>query len=223
MQWHAPISWLPVILNPSPQIETKVYVKPMNSSLLLHYQSPVDNLDRAYRLSSCWSHFLDECKRLKTAFSRLKYPKHLVNSTIKSFVDSKVCDQQRPLSPAKETDDTVRVVLPFKSQISADIVKEQLKDLSLKVNTTIQPVFASRKIEPELNVKEAKPPIVNWQCAVYNFQCNLCDAGYVGYTRGHLNNRVKGHEQQIVLRHCQTLQERALDDPSGPAETFRSA
>ena len=148
------------LLNRSPQIETKVYVKPTNSSLLLHYQSHVDNLDGAYRLSSCWSHFSDECKRLKTAFSRLKYLKHLVNSTIKSFVDSKVCDQQRPLSPAKETDDTVRVVLPFKNQISADIVKEQLKDLSLKVNTTIQPVFASRKIEQELNVKEAKRPIV---------------------------------------------------------------
>ena len=98
---------------------------------------------------------------MKTAFSRLKYPKHLVNSTIKSFVDSKVCDQQRPLSPAKEMDDTVRVVVPFKDQISVDNVKEQLKDLSLKVNTTIQPVFASRKIEQELNVKEAKRPIVN--------------------------------------------------------------
>ena len=81
------------LLNRSPQIETKVYVKPTNSSLLLHYQSHVENLDRAYRLSSCWSHFSDECKRLKTALSRLKYPKHLVNSTIKSFVDSKVFDQ----------------------------------------------------------------------------------------------------------------------------------
>ena len=28
-------------------------------------------------------------------FSRLKYPKHLVNSTIKSFVDLKVCHQQQ--------------------------------------------------------------------------------------------------------------------------------
>ena len=52
------------LLNRSPQIETKVHVKPTNSSLLLHYQSHVDNrykqgllrtmLDRAYRLSSCW-------------------------------------------------------------------------------------------------------------------------------------------------------------------------
>ena len=91
---------------------------------------------------------------------------------------------------------TVRVVLPFKDQISADMVKEQFKDLSLKVNTTIQPVFASRKIEQELNVKEPKPHIVNEQCVVYSFQCDLCDTGYVGYTRGHLHNRVKGHKQK---------------------------
>ena len=79
------------------------------------------------------------------------------------------------------------MVLLFKDQISADIVKEQLKDLNLRVNPTIQPVFASRKIEQELNVKEAKPPIVNDQCVVYNFQCDRCDASYVGYTREHLH------------------------------------
>ena len=43
------------LLNRSPQIETKVYVKPTNTGLLVHYQSNVDNqsllttmLDRAY-------------------------------------------------------------------------------------------------------------------------------------------------------------------------------
>ena len=92
-------------------------------------------------------------------------------STIKSFVDSKVCDQQQPLSPFQETDDTLRVVLPFKDQISADIVRKQLKDLSLKVHKTIQPVFVSRKTEQELNVMETKPSVV------YGFQCDLCDAG----------------------------------------------
>ena len=92
---------------------------------------------------------------MKIAFWRLKFPKNLVNPTIKSFVDSKTCDQQRPLSPAKDTDDTVQVVLPFKDQISADIVNEQPKDLSLKVNTTTQPVFASRKIE-QLNATDRK-------------------------------------------------------------------
>ena len=70
--------------------------------------------------------------------------------------------------------DTIRVVLQFKDQISADIVRKQLKDSSLKIHTIIQPVFVSRKIEQELNVKETKPPIVNQQCVVYGFQCDLC-------------------------------------------------
>ena len=34
------------------------------------------------------------------------------------------------------------------------------------------------------------------QCVFYNSQCGLCDAGYVGYTRGHLHDLVKGNQQQ---------------------------
>ena len=86
------------------------------------------------------------------------------------------------MSPSKEPDDTVHVILPFRDQISADIMRKQLKDLSLKVHTAIQPVFVSGKIEQELNFKETKPPIVNQQYVVYIFQCDLCNAGYVGYT-----------------------------------------
>ena len=83
----------------------------------------------------------------------------------------------------------LQVILPLKDQISADIVRKQLKDLSLKVQTTIQPVFVGRKIEPELNQ----------QCVVYSFQYDLCYAGYVGYTHGH----VKGHKQKSpTLRMC---------------------
>ena len=74
--------------NRLPQIETKVYVKPTNSGLHLHYQSHVDNryekgflrtmLDQAHRLSSSWTHFSNECDRLKTVFSGLKYPSILL-------------------------------------------------------------------------------------------------------------------------------------------------
>jgi len=97
--------------------------------------------------------------------------------------------------------------LPFKDQISADIARRELKDLSLNVHTTIQPVFVSRKIERELNVKETKPRLVNQQCVVYSFRCDLCDAGYVGYTRGHLHNRVKGHKQQssAIAKHYKNI------------------
>ena len=72
------------LLNKSTQIKTKIYVKPTNTGLLLHYKSHVDDryksgslktmLDRAFRLSSNWSYFSEECDRLKMVFSRLDYP-----------------------------------------------------------------------------------------------------------------------------------------------------
>ena len=108
------------LLNRAPRIETKVFVKPTNSGLLLHYHSHVDNrykrgllttmLDRAYRLSSSWSYFTEERERLKSVFSKLKYPKHLVDSTVKTFLNLKVADQ--PLSRSRSTtENTTQVVI----------------------------------------------------------------------------------------------------------------
>ena len=51
-------------------------------------------LDRAYRLSSCWSYFSDECDRFRGILF------HLVNSTIGDFVALKVQEQQPKPSPA---------------------------------------------------------------------------------------------------------------------------
>ncbi|PFX34813.1 hypothetical protein AWC38_SpisGene326 [Stylophora pistillata] len=193
------------LLNHAPRIETKVYVKPTNTGLLLHYQSHVDNrykrsllktmLDRAHRLSSSWAHFSDECDRLKKVFARLKYPERLVNSTINTFLQSRIVGTQ-PTQTPKEPISIVRVVIPFKDQESANYVKKELKNLSMKVQTTVQPVFVSRKVGQDLKVREIKPQIVNQQRVVYQFQCDLCDAGYVGYTRGHLHTRVDGHKRK---------------------------
>ena len=47
----------------------------------------------------------------------------------------------------------------FTIQSSANIVKQQLSKLSLKVGTAIQPVFVSRKLNEDLEVQEAKPSI----------------------------------------------------------------
>ena len=132
----------------------------------------------AYRLSSSWSYFSEECERLKSLFSRLDYPHHLINSTINIFVKLRVADQQ-PLQASGKLagNDVTRVVIPFKDQDSANIVKTQLK------------------IGQDLQECETKPQLVNQQCVVYQFKCNLCDTGsYVGYTRGHLYARVDGHK-----------------------------
>ena len=50
---------------------------------------------------------------------------------------------------------------------------------------------------------------------VYNLQCDLSDAGYVGYTRGHLHNRVKGHKQQssAIAKHYKNVHGTIPQDP----------
>ena len=122
------------LLNKSTQIQTKVYVKPTNTGLLLHYKSHVDDrykrgllktmLDRAFRLSSNWSYFSDECDRLKMVFSRLSYPDRLINSTISRFIAVKASDQPVLELPAVNNElKAVPVVLPFKDQSSGRYCK----------------------------------------------------------------------------------------------------
>ena len=77
-----------VIIRNGPRLETKVYVKPTDTELSLHYQSHVDvkykhsllktMLNRAFKLSSNWQFFYQECERLKMVFARLRYPETLI-------------------------------------------------------------------------------------------------------------------------------------------------
>ena len=85
----------------------------------------------------------------------------------------------------RNTDDssTVRISLPFEDRVVANAVRKQLRDLSHKIGPTLQPVFVSKKLGQDLKPKETKPSIVNKQCVVYHFSCDLCDADYVGYSQ----------------------------------------
>ena len=127
--------------------------------------------------------FSEECDRFKFPFSRLKHPDKLINSTISRFIATNV--SEKPVSSpgaVSDSSDPVRVILPFKDQSSADIVRRQVQNLSHTVHTTVSLVFVGQKIERDLKMREAKPPLVNQQCLVYKFECDQCDAGYVGYT-----------------------------------------
>jgi hypothetical protein len=198
------------------RLDTKVYVKPTNNGLLLHFHSHVDKrykrslietmLNRAYRLSSSWQHFTDECERLKMLFDRLKYPPRLVNSTISTYIDRQYkAANQEPKAPNQEPESSkqkvVRIALPFKDQKSADIVTKQLANLSKVIGTKVQPVYTSKKIGNDLAVSEAKPPLVNKQNVVYKFQCDLCDADYIGYTSRHLHQRIDEHRHSAIGKH----------------------
>ena len=93
--------------------------------------------------------------------------------------------------------------LPFKDQKSANSVKSEMQNLSAKIGVQIKPVFQSKKICQVLSPKEKKPPIVNNQCVVYKFQCDLCDSDYVGYTTRHLHQRIGEHKHSAIGRHLE--------------------
>ena len=44
-------------------------------------------------------------------------------------------------------------------------------------------------------------PLINQQCVVYKFKCNLCDADYVGYTRRHLFQRIDEYKHSAIGKH----------------------
>ena len=117
------------------------------------------------QLSSTTEAFDQECTRLRSIFTQLDYPLAMINSIITKTIQSLSCGTREK---NKEDSSVVRVILPFKDQTSANAVRRQMRDLSHKIGTTLQPVFTSRKLEQDLKPREIKPPIVNQQCVVYS-------------------------------------------------------
>ena len=112
-------------------------------------------LHRAKSFSSTDEYFQQECSKLRSIFTRLGYPFSLINSIIKNF------DHGTPArgQDSATTDKIVRINIPFKDQKSSSAVRKQLKELTHKINVTIQPIFTSRKLEQDLKPKEKKPKL----------------------------------------------------------------
>ena len=134
-------------------------------------------LNRAHCLSSLPDLFADECDNLKAIFSKLKYPENLINSTITRFIESR----NQPQVGNVQASAPVRIILLFKDQQSADVVRRQLSDLGKKIHNDLHPVFTSKRTADDIKVAEAKPTLINQRRIFYKLKCDLCDADYVGY------------------------------------------
>ena len=129
---------------------------------------------------------------LRTTFLNLDYPVNLIISSINEFLDN--IDNISAPDEASDGTSNIVVPLPFKDQKSANSVKREMQNLSAKIGVKIKPVFQSKKISQVLSPKEDKPPIVNNQCMVYKFQCDLCDTDYVVYRTQHWHQHVGEHK-----------------------------
>ena len=94
---------------------------------------------------------------------------------------------------------------PLLCQKSVDAVRRQLLDLSSKLGQQVRSIFTSHNSQAE-SVKETKPPLLSQHCVVYQFNCNRCDADYVGSTCRHIHQRIEEHKTSAVglsTRHTQ--------------------
>ena len=71
------------IIKNGTELVIRVYRKPTNTCLLLHFQS-----HRAYALSSTTEALNEECAKLRSIFSRLDFPIGLINFTIDMFTQN---------------------------------------------------------------------------------------------------------------------------------------
>ena len=118
-------------------------------------------LNRAYHLSSFWDMFKKECDHLKEMLQNLKYPELLIDSTIANMVDSVRSQEPNSATTTTPENKTVRIVLPFKDQKSADDVRRQLKDLSSKIGVNVQLVYKSPKSGDKVKVRQEKPSMAS--------------------------------------------------------------
>ena len=202
------------------RLETRVYRKKTYKGLLLHFQSNVDStykrsllrsmLDRAKRLSSTPEFLSQEYKNLKGIFLKLKYPEKLIDSAINRV-------HHPPDLIHTPSDSPIWIIMPYKDQKSADVVRKQLRYLGRKIDHELQPIFTSKKIVDDLRETELKPPIVNQQSVVFEFKCDLCGTNYIGYTRRHLHQRVEEHKHSVIGKH---LKDEHNVRPSSLRENF---
>ena len=102
--------------------------------------------------------------------------------------------------------------MPFKDKKSADVVRKQLGDLSTKIGQQLRPVYINGRIRDELGKSEIKPPLLFQQRVVYHFQCDRCEANYVGYTSRHLYQRVEEHQVSGIGKHIKSVHKGSPND-----------
>ena len=112
-------------------------------------------LHRAFRLSSSWKYFTEECERLKQLFRRLRYPQTLVATQSPNSLARRM-NNQSLLLLMKRGNKALRIVLPFKDQKSANIVRRQLNNLGTRIGIIFQAVDVSQKLESALSRSREK-------------------------------------------------------------------
>ena len=149
-------------------------VQATDTVLLLHYYSHVDMkykhsllktmLNRAFKLSSNWQFFSSRVRSPKGDLHSFALPS---TSHTKHHWVFRWNEGDGEKTPRATSWWNSRRNFPALQRSEISKLREQLGNLSRKINTEIHPVFTSHKIKNELKAKELKSPIINQENVVY--------------------------------------------------------
>jgi len=108
---------------------------------------------------------------ISVASNDLQYPIARINSATSRFT----CDISFVFEEYQGKDSCdVRSAYLSKIIKTANAVRRQIHNISIKVGISVQLIFVSQKLEQVLKPKEVKPPIVNQQYMAYSFLRDWC-------------------------------------------------
>ncbi|KAG1649311.1 putative ubiquitin carboxyl-terminal hydrolase MINDY-4 [Nymphon striatum] len=130
------------------------------------------------RLNNVWRSKLPLCLKRKVEYKTIQQI-DFTSAKMMKKLDKKnqTGDAPEPLTQYDKGNCQISKIL--KDQRSSDQLRRELAALNVKVGIDLQPVFTSKKLDQVLDFNEQKPPIINNNCIVYSFKCDLCDASYL--------------------------------------------
>lgn len=148
-------------------------------------------IHRAFHLSSSYAFFNTEVEFLKKFFANNGYPLHLVDKTLKRFLDNLYSLAPVKLSAPKKP---LYCPLPFLGAPSEFEYRSLFKALSnYYPHINFRPILKSFTTIGSLFPFKDRVPSTLRSCAIYKFTCSGCHATYVGSTRRRTCERICEH------------------------------
>ena len=194
------------ICNNNGRFTTSTYRKTTFTGLGLNYLSflpPIYKINsiktlltRAYNVCSSWKAFHNEVEFLKDYFLCNGYPSHVIDKTIKTFLNYKLT----PAPTITTVNKDVRYFkLPYMGKLSFEVrksFKEILREAYPQIKFNF--VFTNNNTIGNFLKHMSKPDPGLCSNVVYLFKCPRCPSRYVGSTSRWLNHRILEHRGKSI-------------------------
>ena len=189
--------------------DTKVYRKPTNTGVLMHFESMAPLkwkktlvkclLNRALRLSSTFDNLISEIETITSCLERNGYPDQFVKNICKDFIESnnitadsfKSGNQQEARRRVKDEREAY-LSIPYVGRPSLKLQDRIQKEME-EHDVSILAAYTTKKVGSYFNLKPPCPQLFQSN-VVYQFSCFRDEnITYIGETRRQLFRRVEDH------------------------------